>query len=691
MILDAIDYLWQMAEDYPTEGFRQRLESLRQDFLMMREYMLHGMQDPKREELFRGMKKKLMDIYYDLQVRSEVMENTLLLPYRRYLVNRDLSIEALQLQLTNAGDEQSHYDALTKAFYALIVSYQWKKSDMNDWTEFLVSPSLRDVDCATLVSALTLSLFENYSARKAECLAQVYVRSQSELVRQRAFVGVMLAESRRYLVEKGPDVYGESSEPGAIDILSCSPDFASALKEMFIQLLTCTNAEKDSRELQDNIMPNILKNQPFIITNHGIQERDANKNPDGSDAPYDPMADEREERNMEEMEQSVNKMMDMQRSGADVFYGGFSHMKRYSFFYKAMNWFMPFYKEHPDMQQYTQKIGKSSFFERVCERGPFCESDKYSFVIALSDLMGKTTDKMKEMMESGELGPIGMFPEGEHTVPVSYLRLQYLQDLYRFYKLSSMGHQLYNPFADITKCALWLCALDRVEDKDKKDMCLFLVKKDALMPVRNVIAKILNSFKDRESFDRCYCHAEFKMLTKDYPVAIAQYNKCLAQKDNDFSVLRSLARAYYSNGDYEKAAFTFDALHTMRPESLSYQLNYAMAMTKSGKAADVVNMLFKLEYEHPDNITISNTLGWTLMFAGKKEQALTTLMKHADNKAVSQNLAYAHLINNNMSEAVKLLHIIPKDQRMESMREDADLLGLYGIGEAEMAMLVTDL
>ena len=680
-----------MAEDYPTDGFKQRLESLRQEFLMMREYMLHGMKDPKREELYVGMKRKLMDVYYDLRVRTEVVENVLLSPYKRTLVNRDLSLDALQLQLVNAPDEKSHYEALTKAFFALVISYQWKKSDMNDWTEFLVSPSFREVDSATLVSALTLSLLENYSARKAECLAQVYVRSQSEMVRQRAFVGVMLAESRRYLLEKEAFAPEEKVEAGAaIDMLACSPDFASSLKEMFIQMLTCTNAEKDSRELQDNIMPNILKNQPFIITNSGIQERDANKNPDGSDVPYDPKADEREERNMEEMEQSVNKMMGMQRSGSDVFYGGFSHMKRYSFFYRAMNWFIPFYKEHPDMQQYTQKIGKSNFFERVCERGPFCESDKYSFVIALADLMGKTTDKMKEMMESGELGPIGMFPEGEHSVPVSFLRLQYLQDLYRFYKLSSMGHELYNPFADITKCGLWLCALDNIDDSDKKDMCLFLVKKDSLMPVRKVITKILNSFKDRESFDRCYSHAEFKMLTKDYPVAIAQYNKCLAMKDNDFSVLRSLARAYYANADYEKAAFTFDALHTMRPESLSYQLNYAMAMTKAGKAADVVNMLFKLEYEQPENITISNTLGWALMFAGKKEQALSTLAKHADNKAVSQNLAYAYLINNNTGEAVKLLHILPKDQRMDSMREDADLLKLYGFGEAEMAMLACD-
>lgn len=691
MIMDAIENLWQESLSYPTEGFAQRVESLRQDFLMMREYMLHGMKDPKRQELYQRLKQKMLDLCYDLEVRSGLMEYEIVKPYKRAVINKGLSVEALQVQLVNAADEKSHYESLTVAFFALIVSYQWKKSDMDDWTEFFVSPHIKPIDIATLVSALSLSIMENYSEMKAQCLAQVYVRSQSELVRQRAFVGIMLAEGRRYLKQKEAGTLTDANAgSAAIEMLACSPDFPSALKEMFVQLLSCANARNDSQEVNKNIMPNIIKNQPFIITPGGIREKEPGKNADGTEAPFDPKADEEEERNIEAMEKSVEKMMKMQSKGADIFFSGFSQMKRFSFFYRAMNWFIPFYKEHPDIQSYVQEMGQNKFLERVNERGPFCESDKYSFIIAMCDVLKKAPENVKKMMENGELGPIGMFPEGKDVKTASFLRLQYLQDLYRFYQLCPMGKEIYNPFSDLLTCACWLCALGCLSDTDKKDMCLFLINRDESLSARRVTIKILNSFKDRESFDRCFCHAELKMLQKDYPAAITQYNKCLTLKANDKAVMRSLARAYYANGDYEKSAFIFDALHTMKPDNMSYQLNYAMAMTKAGKGEEVINMLFKLEYENPDNVTVSNTLGWSLMYVGRKEQALTALLKHADSEAVSQNLAYAYLFNNNITEAVKLLHLLPKEHRIDSMRDDADLLGKYDIGEAEMAILAAD-
>jgi predicted Zn-dependent protease len=119
-----------------------------------------------------------------------------------------------------------------------------------------------------------------------------------------------------------------------------------------------------------------------------------------------------------------------------------------------------------------------------------------------------------------------------------------------------------------------------------------------------------------------------------------------------------------------------------------------MAMTKAGKGEDVVNLLYKLEYENPDNVTVNNTLGWTLMYVHKPEQALTTLQKAISDKAGQTsrvlNLAYAYLINNNIAEGAKLLHSIPKETRLDSINEDAELLSMYGIGPAEIAILSSE-
>lgn len=677
-----------MASEYPYEGFYERLSSVEQDFAMMREYMLHGMKDPHREDLFHGIQRTLLDIHYDLSVRKNILDAPMLQPFKRTLINRDLSVDALRMQLSNAADEQSRYEALTRAFFALIASYHWKKNEVKEWVDFLVSPDFRETDCATLVSALTLSLLENHSAVKAQCLAEVYVRSTSELVRQRAFVGCLLAEGRYSSNASG------SRTMDAVSLMACSPDFVKGVKEVYVQMLSCANAVKDSKEVRESILPDIIKNQPFIITPEGIKERPADKGADGKDLPYDPHADEREEKGMEEMERSVQKMVNMQRKGADVFFEGFSQMKRMPFFYKAVNWFLPFYKDHPDIQNSISAVKSSRFIDRITQRGPFCESDKYSFVIAMSDVIKRVPENIRKMMEDGEVGPIGMFPDNENGPSASFMRLQYLQDLYRFYTLSPMSQGLYNPFSQLDGCNVWLCTLTHVGDTDKKEMCLFLLKRMNEGVGRHAISSILGRFEDKESYDYLFCYAEYALSAKRYGIAIEKYNQCLGLKPDNIPALRSLARAYYVTGDYDKAASAFDALHTLQPDSLSHQLNYAMAMTKAGRGEEVVNLLYKLEYENPDNVTVNNTLGWTLMYVHKPEQALSTLQKTVTDKNNSAskvlNLAYAYLINNNMAEGARLLHNIPKETRLDSISEDAELLGMYGIGPAEMAILASE-
>ena len=86
---------------------------------------------------------------------------------------------------------------------------------------------------------------------------------------------------------------------------------------------------------------------------------------------------------MEELEASFQKISDMQKRGADIYFGGFSHMKRFSFFYTLCNWFMPFYTEHPQLQHLTQGLLQSNFIKQLMLHGPFCDSDKYSFTLGV--------------------------------------------------------------------------------------------------------------------------------------------------------------------------------------------------------------------------------------------------------------------------------------------------------------------
>ena len=92
---------------------------------------------------------------------------------------------------------------------------------------------------------------------------------------------------------------------------------------------------------------------------------------------------------MEMMEESIQKMMKMQQQGSDIYFGGFSKMKRFPFFDHIANWFMPFSAHHPGLKEVAQKLGDSSFLDKMTEQGLFCESDKYSLALTMAQIINQ--------------------------------------------------------------------------------------------------------------------------------------------------------------------------------------------------------------------------------------------------------------------------------------------------------------
>ena len=646
-INDAIVQLKEWAMKYPGEGFSDRLEAVATDFRYMSDFMLQGMKDESRGELFAAMQQKLRDIDYDLEVRRTIWERPEVSTYKRIFTHPECSAEMLQDIMMDETDAKEHFIRLTNTFMVLYASLHWKESEATLWAAFLSSKQVNPIDAATLVSAITLNVLERYSVQcsmfngqwsmaedpKVRCLKEVYRNSPSEMVRQRALVGLVMI--------------GEE--------LSI---------EAHIQMVACANADKDSNEIRQNIMPNLIKNQPFKMVNGQWKMDDDDKL---NKEEYDPDADKREEESIEAMEESVNKMLKMQKKGSDIFFEGFSQMKRFPFFNKMVNWFIPYYPEHPDIENIMANIGKSPFIDVVMKRGPFCESDKYSFIIAMSSVLQQLPENVRKMMESGDMGPIGMRGEDADLSDPAFIRLQYLQDLYRFMRLNNIGKMLQNPFNNLNEILEGFIRYASQQEKEAKKYTEHNDEKDT----KNTEFKTLYAY-----------YANWKLKKGEYDTALKYYTICLKQKPQSPSIMRGLARAYFGVGDYEKSASYFDALITINPDNLNNRLNYAKAMTKAGKPEEVLNDLYKLEYENPGNKAIQDTLGWALLYAGKAteaEQYCHDVMAHA----------YALIINNKAKDAIELLKGYTAEQIEENMKADAQLLHQYGIGDAEKAIILS--
>ena len=629
-INDAIAQLKEWAMKYPGEGFSDRLEAVATDFRYMSDFMLQGMKDEHRGELFAAMQQKLRDIDYDLEVRRTIWERPEVATYKKIFTHPDCSAEMLQDILLDKTDAKEHFIRLTNTFMVLYASLHWKDSEATEWATFLCNDNVSPIDAATLVSAITLNTLEHRNAPKVRCLKDVYKNSTSELVRQRTLVGLVMI--------------GE--EPSI---------------ETHIQMVACANADKDSNEIRQNIMPNIIKNQPLKMVNGQWKiddEDDLNK------GEYDPDADKREEESIEAMEESVKQMLKMQKKGSDIFFEGFSQMKRFPFFNKMVNWFIPYYPEHPDIETTMKNIGNSSFVDVVMKRGPFCESDKYSFIIAISSVLQQLPENVRKMMESGDMGPIGMRGKDADLNDPAFIRLQYLQDLYRFMRLNHIGKMMYNPFNN----------LDKILER-------FI--RNATQQENTLRINTEHNNKENTEYTTLYTYyANWKLKEREYNTALKYYIICLKQRPQSPSIMRGLARAYYCVGDYEKSASYFDALITINPENLNNHLNYAKAMAKAGKVEKILNALYKLEFENPENEVIQDTLGWALLYAGKAaeaEQYCHDVIAHA----------YALIINNKAKDAIELLKGYTAEQVEENMKADAQLLHQYGIGEAEKAIILS--
>jgi hypothetical protein len=112
-------------------------------------------------------------------------------------------------------------------------------------------------------------------------------------------------------------------------------------------------------------------------------------------------------------------------------------MKRFPFFYDISNWLSPFYLQHPDIQQYVAKMEGNRLVQRVMTNNMFCNSDKYSFVMAFDQVLNQLPESMRQMVKRGEamMGDVEL--DGDEIHGKTFMRRAYLMDLYRFFRLFS--------------------------------------------------------------------------------------------------------------------------------------------------------------------------------------------------------------------------------------------------------------
>ena len=701
---NAIEILEQLYVQRPSLMGHGEFEAIKTDYQLMVDFMGRGFSDSHRESLYSSLLQRLYRITADLEISWRCRNVSAYVNSFRVIDQLNTShdfirtvleafvsdIAMLSLQPEETREQKTaelyerHHSFMNRLFNSLWTSCQWTDDDCTFYTELLLSPTVVSTDQQVIVSAISLGAMNQFDINKLKTLVNVYQKATNEHVRQRALVGWVLS------VFEGMDIFPE--QDAIVRKLCENPAITKELLTLQIQFFYSKDAEKDNDKIQRDIMPDIMRNSNLTIGRLGIMEKE-------EDTIESILHQDADEKRMEQLEEKVRKMMDMQKQGSDIYFGGFSQMKRFPFFSDMVNWFTPFYLNHPALRSVINKLGDTKFLNTLMERSNFCESDRYSFAFALEQVISQLPSDIKEVMGSDvALGPLAESDDREDAISI---RRTYLQDLYRFFRLYPTAKDFINPFEDNGKSDFvadtffftYKSFMGTGLDDVKLRLALHLYKHKQMME----LAELLTTFQsDDPRYAILMGYTNIDMGKVEFAYQFFDY-ALKAEPDNQWA-LKGKARAALDNEDYITAEEVYSKLLKLKPNHKTYTMNRCVALLKLGRTSEVREELFRLDYQYPDDMNVKRILAWAMLSDNsldKASQLYDTLLTSNPAHEDYLNAGYCQWAMGNIQKAVALFREwLAKsgksaEQLLNEFRSDEETLSMYNISETDCFLMLS--
>ena len=701
---NAIEVLEQLYVQRPSLMGHSEFEAIKTDYQLMVDYMGRGFSDSHRESLYNTLLQRLYRVAADLEISWRCKNVSAYVNSFRVIDHLNTShdfvrtvlesfvsdIAMLSLQPEETREQKGtelydrHQTFINRLFSALWTSCQWTDDDCKFYTELLLSPTVMSTDQQVIVSAISLGAMNQFDINKFKTLVNVYQKATDEHVRQRALVGWVLA------VFEGMDIFPE--QDALIRELCENPAITRELLTLQIQFFYSKAAEKDNDKIQRDIMPDIMRNSNLTIGRLGIMEKE-------EDAIESILHQDADEKRMEQMEEKVRKMMDMQKQGSDIYFGGFSQMKRFPFFNDMVNWFTPFYLNHPALRPVISKLGDTKFLNTLMERSNFCESDRYSFAFALDQIINQLPADIKDAIGSDAM--LGPLAESDDTEDAISIRRTYLQDLYRFFRLYHTANDFINPFEDNGKgdfvADTFFFTYKSFMGTGLDDVKLRLASHLYKHQQMTELAELLTTF---QSADPRYAilmgYTNINMGKAEFAYQFFDY-ALKAEPDNQWA-LKGKARAALDAEDYKTAEEVYTELLKLELGNKNYTMNRCVALLKLGRTSEVREELFRLDYQYPEDMNVKRVLAWAMLSDNsldKASQLYDTLLAATPAHEDYLNAGYCQWAMGNVQRAVELFREWmvksgkSREQLLEEFRSDADTLTMYSISEIDCFLMLS--
>lgn len=704
----AIDTLNEGIDELQDWELRSWLNDMHTSYKFLLEYMSKGMPDPSRETLHTDLIGRCY-IINDLIAVSRMSEHSTKVYFqmRRRYKNLDGLASICDKLRENAANKEvtkglpanecrsvkeelaaEHERLLPQLFNMLWCSVSWSKADASNIKEIMNDASIPLVDRALAVSAISMSAIKCLEPLKVTTLCSI-ASSESTLLSTRAIIGLIL------VLLKYSGRMGHYREIGdAIASLKENATVMHRIQTIQIQLLRCRETQKIDRRMREEIIPAMMKNPQLRKEKFSIDilkeiEEDEDKNPEW-----------KKWIEKDEIKGKIEEMAKWQVEGADVYMSTFSQLKNFPFFSEMSNWFRPFDPEAPSVAEIMPSDGNGgrTLIGAICNSQFFCNSDKYSFCFTFKQVPQQQRDMLMGQV-SGEGDPASMEIDTANEAPTEKRAEvesnQYIQDLYRFFKLSNFRHEFDDPFAMSLNLLDDSCLMTLVESDDAiLHTFRYLVEKEYYSEAYRAGCIYAKSGKcDAQFFQEMgYC------LQKEhnYNAAIDYYTKADIVKPDTLWTLRHIAQCYRLQGESDKALSYYRMAEELAPENISLLLQTGESFATMKQYDEAFARFYKVEYLKPSSRRALRAIAWCSFITGKDEQARSYYGRLHEMPSPSfedyLNAGHVEWVTKSNAKAIEYYNKAKEtcsnpNLVAEHIIKDKEILKARGINEKELLLL----
>ncbi len=602
-ISSVIRLLRDVVYSHMSWGLVDELQNIQDTYSLMVNAIKNGQKDPALKQNYLHLLRKLYHLYVVAKWhhRNEQCKMPTLIGEQHPILDvKDMMQRLQNLKEHNTIEHRQYVDEL---FLILTNQVLWSEDTMKQMQMLLLSDEIDIIDQQILVTAIMLGAMNTFDVRKTICMMTVFCKTKHINLRARALVGWVMS-----LNDNMETIYPEQRQM-VKELLEADKNILDELLQMQLQMIYCLSTLLDNNIINEEILPDIInKKNNGHMPNFDIRIIDEIEDID------DFLTREENEKQMEELADQAERIMDMQKQGSDVYFGGFAAMKNFPFFSILSNWFCPFYYEHPTLLTIDKGNVPDVAIKGLLSAVPFCDSDKYSFALAINMVLEKIPPKMLKLLGQGEIKDVSAI---DGIPQKTILMRNYLQDLYRFFRLSP--HR--KLFVDVFSDDKYLFIVNPLFSDTP------LLKRSAGMVTRLMVKKHIYGnlsqlqieYKDYAEDKTYLCAIAQGCMDRNFPLVAMQYYALLYKKDetNKFYLSR-IARCYFLAEKYENALEFYNKLEDLYPNEWKLQLNKSICQTYLlEENADALQTLSRLYYEHPSEIDVVRALAWSYLMGGK--------------------------------------------------------------------------